>query len=352
MSLFVNFDWPMSLMSEKLANSDAIRVVLESSLARLRGPRPHIERLARRQYEYWSSCMLEELLVQLDDGSQLTLLFKDFSSRTIPETTRRVRDLDLFEPAREIAVYTQLLSLLKMNTAGCFAAEVDPLADRYWLFLEKVAGRELYQIAELSIWETAAAWLARFHCLATPIARSLDDLPLLDWDRSRYERCLNRARLFHGCQSDSPGKRTNVFDRIQAVYVQMIEQLLLQPKSVIHGEFYASNVLIRTDGHVCPIDWETAAWGLPLMDLAALIAGRWTAGQQASMVRAYWSNLDNRHRESWLSGTNFDFILLGCRLHLAVQMLGRPADWEAPSEHRLDWKLEAEQLALQLETSL
>jgi hypothetical protein len=64
----------------------------------------------------------------------------------------------------------------------------------------------------------------------------------------------------------------------------------MQPLTVIHGEFYASNVLIDDgiDGiRVCPVDWERAAIGPALIDLAALTGGNWTEEQKRDMVEEY-----------------------------------------------------------------
>jgi hypothetical protein len=84
------------------------------------------------------------------------------------------------------------------------------------------------------------------------------------------------------------------------------------------------------------------------MDVAALVAGKWSEAQREAIVDAYWSALDELQREAWGSLHRFQTSLVGCRLHLAMQMLGRPPEWEPPAEHRHDWALEAEKLVEQL----
>lgn len=340
-------------MAGYAADNEEILAVLEKGLSARLGGSLHILQFDRRQYEYWSSCSLEELNIQLDDGRRMTLLFKDFSPHILLEATRLARHQLLFDPAREICVYTKLLNRLSLRTAVCYAAKIDVQSNRYWIFLEKVAGRELYKIAELSVWEEAARWLACFHRLASEVSPS-SELQLLDWDRNCYHQCLERARYFRGPKTNAKVERANGFDRIAAVYTDVIEHLLCRPKSVIHGEFYASNVLIEENGtgvQVCPIDWETAGWGPALIDLAALVAGRWDEEQRSAMVRAYWSGLNDAQRNSWGTKRDFQRTLIGCRLHLAVQMLGRPPEWEPPAEHKQDWHSEATQLAMEFESA-
>ena len=112
------------------------------------------------------------------------------------------------------------------------------------------------------------------------------------------------------------------------------------PRTLLHGEFYASNVIVA-DERVCPIDWEMAARGPGLIDLAALISGKWTEDQKAELANEYQSVNDVK---------DFDESLNLCRLHLAVQWLGWAEKWSPPKEHTVDWvaeiRLLIEKLAL------
>ena len=65
------------------------------------------------------------------------------------------------------------------------------------------------------------------------------------------------------------------------------------PPTFVHGEFYPSNVLVETtpEGPVCvPVDWEMAAVGPGLVDLAAL-AGGWDEAERARLLGAYREGL-------------------------------------------------------------
>ena len=64
------------------------------------------------------------------------------------------------------------------------------------------------------------------------------------------------------------------------------------PRTVIHGEFYASNVLVAegpAGTRVAPVDWELAAVAPGAVDLAALVSGDWPEADREEIVAAYRS---------------------------------------------------------------
>ncbi len=113
--------------------------------------------------------------------------------------------------------------------------------------------------------------------------------------------------------------------------------MLALPRTVVHGEFYASNVLVATDNaaaRVAPVDWELAGVGAGLTDLAALVSGGWSEPDRASIVAAYEA------AGGTTEGLGF------ARLQLAIQWLGwAPATWMPPAGQRHDWLSEAVSLA-------
>ena len=121
---------------------------------------------------------------------------------------------------------------------------------------------------------------------------------------------------------------------------RVIEILLSLPLTFSHGEWYASNVLIQTEPslRVCPVDWEMAALGPGLMDLAALTAGAWTRTEREKIAESY--RLASEQSET-LGAEAFSTALDACRLQLAVQWLGWSEGWRPPREHATDWLAEA-----------
>ena len=132
-------------------------------------------------------------------------------------------------------------------------------------------------------------------------------------------------------------------------YDEVIDALALLPPAFVHGELYPSNVLVvraEEPVGVYPVDWEMAAIGPGLMDLAALVGG-WAAQERGRLVAAYVRGLA-------MSGTAAqtpDELAVGvsrCRLHLALQWLGWSSDWRPPPEHAHDWLGEGLVLAEEL----
>jgi hypothetical protein len=314
------------------------------------GPRS-ISRLERRTAAMCSSFALEELDLILDGETALSLMFKNLSRQALEEDARRVKPAFLHDALREIEVYQQVLEPHRMGTAGFYGTVVDPQAARYWLFVEKVAGKELYQVGDFAIWQQVAAYLAVMHTrFAAPKNMLLVDqmTHLLAYNANYFRLWLVRAQDFLQGGGQAPLPEVHSFlERLNEGYEQVIEQLLLLPRTLIHGEFYASNVLVQPseDGlRVCPVDWEMAGVGPGLMDLAALTAGEWTEEQKRALALAYHAALppDNiwfGRPEVMVSALDY------CYLHIAMQWLGWAADWSPPPEHRRNWLNEAMRLA-------
>jgi thiamine kinase-like enzyme len=115
------------------------------------------------------------------------------------------------------------------------------------------------------------------------------------------------------------------------------------PVSLVHGDFYSSNVLVG-GGRVCAVDWEMAGVGPPLLDLAALSSGDWEHEDRLEMVRGYLDSA--KASRTWAPSLAETMQLLDhCLIFLAVQWLGWSPNWEPPSRHARDWLEVAEAAA-------
>jgi Ser/Thr protein kinase RdoA (MazF antagonist) len=322
--------------------SDAeLRGALEGALAESGAGFPR--EIRRRPSEYRTSFPLEELDVTLQDGTELRLVFKDLGWGGLDEEARFAKPEFLHDPLREPAVYESVLAAASTGPPRFYGLVIDPCAGRYWLFVERVEGRELYQVGDVALWQAAAGWVGEMHLrLGGELERYAEEGRLIDYDEAYYRRWMQRAREF----AAAPGQarsRAESLDRIAAGYDAVVEGLLDLPKTVIHGEFYASNVLIAGDGaapRVCPVDWELAASGPGFVDLAALVSGGWSEEDREAIVSAYRSAVGDA-----FSPEQLDL----CRLHLAVQWLGwAPPSWTPPEGQRHDWLGEALTLAERL----
>jgi hypothetical protein len=296
-----------------------------------------VEELEREPYPYSSSHPLELLRVSLASGERLDLIFKDLSPGALLEEARGVKPGFLVDPQREIDVYRRLRADASAGPPRFHAAVVDEDAGRYWLFLEAIEGRGLYEVGDIGVWEDVARSVAALH-------RSLAELRsphLLRLDRDYYRIWPRRALRFAAPEA------ARALEPLVAGYETVVDRLVSLPAAPIHGELYASNVLVaETDAtrRVWFVDWEMAAVGPALVDLAALTAGGWTEDERRGLVLAYRSELGQE------VAAQEDFLadLDRCRLHLAFQWLGWSPDWTPPAAHRRDWLAEVLYLAERL----
>jgi hypothetical protein len=282
----------------------------------------------RRPHAYGSSYATEELDVWLDDSpSPLRLLLKDVSAGGLSDSARFVKPAFCQDPLREIETYAGPLAA-ETGPPRFYGSVVDPERGRYVLLIERIDGRELYQVGELAHWLAAARWLAGFH------GRHPDPGlgRLIRHDDSYRRRWLARAEAFTGAPELAP---------IVSGYERVLERLRALPVGLVHGEFYASNVLIRIGGEhtVAPVDWEMAALAPGLVDLAALATG-WSGGDRLAIVDAYRRALPPGLEEQ-LAAVGFDDALACCRLQLALQWLGWCDGWQPPADRAHDWLADA-----------
>lgn len=328
--------------------------ILEPLLGRRLGRPCRIVELGRRASWHRTSFTIEELDVRLDDGTELPLLLKDLSWLSMPESVRRIKPEFLHDPRREIETYRTILGPLGVDAPACFGAVVDPEAGRYWLFLERVAEIELHHFGEFAVWLEVARWLAGMH------DRFLDrdDLfegwsaaRLLRYDRSFCRLWMGRALEFvGGIEGPSDAGDRSRLEWLAARHARVVDRLVAMPATFLHGEFYASNILVREVGSglsVRPIDWEMAAVGPGLLDVAALAAGAWTEEQKDALALAYRDALTPRG--DWPPAVD-EFLTLFrcCRLQVAIQWLGWAPRWTPPSDTTHDWLAEALALAERL----
>jgi hypothetical protein len=276
-----------------------------------------VEILERKPYVYRTSFPLDEARVRLPSGEEKVLLVKELSRSQLDEATRRAKPEFVHDPRREITVYEDILAGRNLGTARCYGSIAAPGTGRYRLFLEKVDAVELWQLGEIEAWEGAARWAARLHTVVSPGS----EMPLLRYDAAYFRPWLERAHSFH------PGR---TIDALSPAHERALARLAALPVCFVHGEFYASNILVAP-GRVCPVDWEMAGIGPGVLDLAALTAA-WEGGDSARLVRAY-----SDERGAPVDDADLD----AARLVLAVQWLGWAEGWEPPREHATNWLEEA-----------
>jgi aminoglycoside phosphotransferase (APT) family kinase protein len=185
--------------------------------------------------------------------------------------------------------------------------------------------------------------LGRLHVWGESRVKELSRGSIVRWDDpDMHMRWARRARRELGDRGPAAGT-AHLLDPLWRRYGIVARRLNAMPKTLVHGDFNASNILVTRSpagNRVRVIDWETAGVGPGLLDLASLVSGRLPEGLKEQMVAAYRANLEGG-RLAALSDTEFDEALCWCRLALAVKWLGWSPGWSAPDAHAYDWWREA-----------
>jgi len=292
-------------------------------------------RIESAAYEYRTSFPVSRLDIVLSDGRVIAAVCKELSRSRLSADALRAKPAALFDPMREIEVYRRILRDAHLGTAALIAvAEAGPEGGP-WLVIEQVRGVELYQVGDLAGWCAAAEWLARMHERLGWVAGDgvaaghLLRLGPDDW------RLMGRRALARGAGSAPVAAR----ERLARSHDSVVARLEAMPNAFLHGDAYASNILVDdpvAPRRVCAVDWEMAAVGPALLDLAALTAGEWPLDAVAAMATAYRRTLSAP--SPWRAGEEtLRTALDACRCQLALQWLGWDSSWSPPREHRHDW---------------
>ena len=306
------------------------------------GTATRISRMCRRPSPYGSTARLEEIDVFLSDGRELALMLKDLRPAAVLASSRNARPTALTHPAREPRVYSHLLGPRGLG-ARALAAVADDASGHYLVLLERVEGLQLCHVGDLSAWVDAARWLARLHVTLRDSARETlegGSVPLLVYDQTWYRRWLDLAAVRVASEEADPARRHG-FERLALRYSGAIAAFTAEPLTLLHGECYASNVLVAdAAGAVIPVDWEMAAFGPAAFDVAALTSGSWPAATRRRVLAGYLdeiARLDGTRRRL----SEFAALVDICRMHLAVQLLAWHRKWTPPKAQARDWLGEA-----------
>lgn len=322
------------------------RVEIRDALQQALGHDRPIARLQARPSPYASSYRLEILAVELEGGESLELLLKTYGPSGLTALGRRAKPVEVQDPLRPIEIHRTVLTDASLGAPHCYGALADPASGRYWVFLEAVEGLRLSHVGDFDTWRRAAAWSSRFHSRFPVSAPSVITLehPLSQdgaWWRHWMSRALARVHL------TKPPRVRDGFVRLAGRHERIVERLEALPHSLLHGEFCADNILVAgagPDERICPVDWEMVARGPALLDLAALVGGRWSDHERRELALAYREAMDAPRPpvERFLQDLDV------CRLQWAIQWTGwfdghRPPPWQDQ-----DWTLEALVLAERL----
>lgn len=227
----------------------------------------------------------------------------------------------------ESAAYCSAVEPSRLTAPRWFGLHGDELAGSTWLMLEFLAETlRLDKSPERGGLAGAARWIGSFHRFHDLDAKAPPECLNLEGPAT-FRACVARA----ADRWEELGAAHPWFHPLARDCEAVFCDLFVRRPTVIHGEFYPSNILVR-DGSVFPVDWERAAVSAGEIDFAALTEG-WKPQEVRAATEAY---ADAR----WGGAVPDDFAecVEAARAYLHLQALGDlvPGPFKAKDEWRLD----------------
>lgn len=208
---------------------------------------------------------IESVTATLDSGEQVKFFLKDFGSYKHDKGRMVARR------ERERFFYKEIFPNGELGLPG-FVADLWS-EQRTWLILEFVDAVPLGW-TELETWYEAAAWLGRWQTEVADRLQSLRDSGhFAARDHAYFDRIVRNATAGAARFGEEVARKV---EGAVPAYLKGAEQLIRQPQILVHGAFRPHQILVdpeQTPVRICPTDWEIAALGSCLYDLAALTEG-------------------------------------------------------------------------------
>ena len=221
--------------------------------------------IERAPFPHVGSYDCEYVTVTIRGAGKVVLFLKDFGHSRLPKDQPAQRRL------RELHVYEELLDEATLGTPRFYGTMADQQTQRYWMLLEYVDADVVEEI-DAQNGSLAVSWLARMQRHFLNRGAQLEQCDFLLRHDTAY---------FHGkaaaARRDALGIAPTSHDRIEAIidfYLAGADLLLSQPMSLVHGGFIPWHILVDRSAdpaRVCVVDWELAAIGATLYDVAMFI---------------------------------------------------------------------------------
>ena len=194
----------------------------------------------------------------------------------------------------ERTVYEQILPHVSVSSPRYYGfREESP--EFAWLFLEDV-GNERYSATDEAHLILAGRWVGLMHTTAARVtaARGLPDGgPRRYLDHLKAGRHTIQANLANPAltATDVTTLRRTVsdLDGLERDWAGVERACMGVPPTLVHGDFQRKNTYIRngvSGPELFAIDWETAGWGVPAVDLTRIdLSTYW------SVVRCCWPDV-------------------------------------------------------------
>lgn len=166
----------------------------------------------------------------------------------------------------EAEVYRRVLAPARLPVPRFYGAAAAGSSGEVWLalgYLERCL--RLRDSGDVGDWERAAAWIGRLHAVHEARGRDPALSFLIEYDAAYYRGWPQRTAENAAALNLDFLWLADLCRRAEAALAALAEA----PRTVIHGEYYPKNILVD-EGTIYPVDWESAALGCGVIDLAAL----------------------------------------------------------------------------------
>jgi aminoglycoside phosphotransferase (APT) family kinase protein len=302
--------------SSKQSDEDVLRECLERTAPDLFGGTSAIAEIRRSRFELSTSYDAYRVIVRMVGGEEIKLFLKDFAfslrNKNDPKQRRE----------REVGVYRDLLAHAGLNTARYYGSVMDEASGRLWLLVEYVEGTPVGYCDLGGCWAPAAEALGRMHGYFAGQVNRLRDCDFLISHQAEFFSSAAEHAL-----SDVGQVAPHLVERLENLvrrYAPLVKLMTSQSPTLVHGGCRPSNILVRVvsePGRVCILDWEEAAFGAPLFDLAHLVDGI-KPPLVDRLVEAYRHGATD-YGMSLPAHEEIRYVLDCFRLHMAFNSLSR-----------------------------
>ena len=272
--------------------------------------------IRREPSPYISTSFNEIVTCRLADGSERRLLLK--RGRASWDSWGHRGGVPY-----EAQVYLSVLQPLSIPLPRLFSVGERSTSGETALLIDYVDNAERLEFAHPEAILAAARWIGEFHRLNESRADALvpgicryDEAYYLGWS----ERALSFSRHVYG----------HWLTDVCAHFGVLVRELLTGQLTVVHGEYYPKNILVR-DKVIIPVDWESAAIAAGEIDLASLTEG-WPDEYKRACAIEY-------SLARWPGGTPpaFERRLAIANMYLLFRWLGDRIEWTVGDDAELQF---------------
>ena len=234
-----------------------------------------------------------------DDGKSIVLRFNGVTpeGNAIIAKVRQAGALDF-----ERNMYEEVLPHIPIRTLRYYGFVSEPDSQSDWLFIEDAGNRRYSPLFDAHC-VLASQWLGLLHSHRPRAAVKW----LLSRDRglAYHGRALRlaRERMTNYLRRPLDKRHAPMLDRVLCHFDLLesrwrtVEQACERiPQGIVHADFKEGNIRIgRNHGSLVILvcDWESAGWGVPIVDLAQFLASDTSLSANPSLT-AYWELVQHR----------------------------------------------------------